>query len=114
MRKLTNAEINTVIFGSEHQIAKVEVDGIGLDEHSIVHHQILVKKCEFKPDVDHKNEAASDGYSLCYKIELYTDCKIAEIKYFTQCFESDIFIRVGNYIGTVYMMNTLADSSIDS
>lgn len=83
MRKLTNAEIVTVESESGHKLAKIEIDG--LNEHGVINYQILVKKCKFKPDVNHKNEAASDGYSMCYMVALYyATGNVVETRFFTQ------------------------------
>lgn len=108
MRKLTAEEIDT-IKEKGAPIAKIELEGTtGNDP---VFYQILVIRCEFMPDANHKNEAASDGYSSCYEILLYnvTEKTHQNARFFTQCTESDVFIHVGNYMGTVYMMNTLGD-----
>jgi hypothetical protein len=108
MRRLSNEEIITVESETGYQLAKIEVDG--LNECGVVNYQILVKKCNFKPDANHKNETASDGHSICYMIALYTTTgTVVETRFFTQCTEAEVFIHVGNYMGTVRMFNTLAD-----
>ena len=107
MRKLTAEEIETEEKGA--LITKIEIESTtGQDP---IYYQILVTRCKFKPDANHKNEAASDGYSLGYEILLYnvTENRYEEIRFFTQCTESEVFIHVGNYMGTVYMRNTFID-----
>lgn len=114
MRKLSLEEIETVDENGT-EIAKVEING--LNETDAIHYQILVRKCKFKPDSNHKNEPASDGYSSCYMIVLLNIVTIdgvnaefmEQVRFFTQCTESEVFVHVGNYMGTVYMMNTLSD-----
>lgn len=109
MRKLTDKEIASVEEGS--LITKIELEGSS--GHDPIYYQILVIRCKFKPDANHKHESASDGYSSCYEITLLKNegCEYGfqDTRYFTQCTESELFIHVGNYMGTVYMMNTLSD-----
>lgn len=89
-------------------IAKIELDGFTNVKKP---YQILVKRCKFIPDSTNKDEAGLSGYSFCYKIALINvETSIEEdVRFFTQCTESDIFVHVGNYMGTVYMANTFAD-----
>lgn len=107
MRKLTNEEIATV--EERTVITKIEIDGF-TDVRKP--YQILVKRCKFTPDSAHKDESSLfTGHSLCYKITLISvETNVEEdVRFFTQCTESEMFIHVGNYMGTVYMMNTFAD-----
>lgn len=114
MRKLSLEEIETVEENGT-EIAKIEING--LTESGTNNYKILVRRCRFEPDPKHKNESASDGYSLCYMIALLNIVAIdgvnaefmEQVRFFTQCTESELFIHVGNYMGTVYMMNTLSD-----
>lgn len=114
MRKLSLEEIETIEEDGTN-IAKIEING--LNESGTNHYQILVRKCKFKPDSNHKREAASNKHSLCYEIALLNVGEVdgvnveflEEVRFFTQCTESEIFIHVGNYMGTVYMKNTFVD-----
>lgn len=114
MRKLSIEEIETIKENGTN-IAKIEING--LNESGTNHYQILVSKCKFKPDSNHKKESSLNGYSICYEIALLNICEVdgvnveylEEVRFFTQCTESEVFVHVGNYMGTVYMMNTFTD-----
>jgi hypothetical protein len=108
MRKLSWKEIATVEKNGA-PIAKIEIEGTtGCVP---VFYQILVIRCKFKPDGSHKDEAASNGYSSGYIIGLFnvTENSLQDTKFFTQCTESEVFVHVGNYMATTYMLNNLID-----
>lgn len=107
MRFLSDEEIGTITIGN----VVSESTFNGLDEKGIKPLKILVERVNFKLDEKH-SESSIDGEWSGYKISLLINNEVQETideRYFTDCTESEVFLMVGNYMGTAFMRNVMDD-----
>ena len=113
MRCLTETEIETI--GNIYTpIAKIKLDGIRCvdDNGRLIRNlpfELWIRNCSFHPDPIHIAEAGSDGLSMARVVILYDveSNSVKAAKYYTQCTERELFMKVGEHMGNVYMGNYL-------
>ena len=107
MRKLTNEEIETIVF--KNLITSMNIEGMG--EGNIKYpFKLELKRISFKCDKNFIGVCNdSNGKQTGYAILLKKFGVTVEAIYVTECFESEVFTIFGAYAGSVYMHNNLSD-----
>ena len=110
MRKLTNKEIATVEFGKMITSMNIEGKGEGDTKYQFT---LEFKRISFRCDKDFIG-ICNDSYGnqTGYGIILKKDDLSVDASFITECFESEAFIMLGAYAGSVYMYNILSDTYI--
>ena len=109
MRKLTGFEIDTIHF--KNLLTSMNVEGIREE----TKHQFTIELIRISFDCDKKFLGicnGSDGKQTGYAIVLKKSDVSIEMVCITECFESEAFVMLGAYAGSVYMRNTLSDNYI--
>lgn len=107
MRFLSDEEIGTITIGNVVSESMFN----GLDEKGIKPLKILVERVNFKLDEEHSSSSVDEEWAG-YKVSLLTNNEVQETideRYFTDCTESEVFLMVGNYMGTAFMRNVMDD-----
>lgn len=107
MRKLTAKEIESIEPGRILTSMNIEGRGEGNTKYQFT---LEFKRVSFRCDREFIGICNDfDGYQSGYGFVLKKNDITVESIYITECFESEAFIVLGAYAGSVYIHNTLSD-----